>query len=68
MSRLLKNAHLDHLGTDFKSVPPFPFAVQRTRKYASRLGDFGGLASGHPVSCTGQAVEQPAKKTFFNML
>jgi hypothetical protein len=25
---------------------PSSFAVQRTRKYASRLGDFGGLASG----------------------
>jgi hypothetical protein len=38
-SRLLKNAHLLKF--------PSSFAVQRTMKYASRLGDFGGLAPGH---------------------
>jgi len=53
---LLKNAHLDYLGTDFKSVPLFPFAVQRTSKYASRLRISGALHL--------DIFEQPAKGLF----
>jgi len=55
-NRLLKNARLDYPGTDLKSVPPFPFAVQRTIKYASRLRISGAL---HP-----DVFEQPGSATF----